>query len=170
MRPYRCQICGETYLGEIVPDRCPFCGAAGKHLLRAAEWVPYGKVQLSEESYKDCERALQLELDNMAFYRCAAGKSKNQILQAIFKRLSKQELEHAELICEMMGIELPEAPAVSCSDKDHDNMEEAHARENRAIHFYQEVANRAPEQRMQQVFRALMEIESEHLIVSNTYK
>lgn len=170
LKPYRCQICGETYLGEAIPDRCPYCAAAGKHLLPAAEWIPYGKVEMSEQSYQDCQEGLKLEQNNMAFYKCAAEKTNNKIMQAIFKRLAKQEGEHAEVFCEMMGIEEPPLPSVTCSESDHDNMEEAHKREDRAIQFYQDVANRAPEKRVQEVFLALTEIESEHLIISSIYR
>ncbi len=169
-RPNRCQICGETYLGTQKPDRCPFCGADQRHIVMATEWVDHGKVDLSEQSYKDCERSVELELDNMAFYKCAAAKTKDQIMESFFKRLSKHEGEHAELLAEMMGIEEPDPPEVSCSDDDRENMAEAHRREKRAILLYQAIANRAPEPRMQEVFRALTDIESEHLIVSSTYR
>ena len=39
MKPFRCQICGETYLGEEPADRCPYCGASGKNLLSPAEYL-----------------------------------------------------------------------------------------------------------------------------------
>jgi len=63
MNPYRCEICGETYLGLNPPERCPFCGSAGKLVLPAAEWLNYGKVEMCKQSYKDCKKALMLELD-----------------------------------------------------------------------------------------------------------
>ncbi|RQD77290.1 MAG: rubrerythrin [Candidatus Syntrophonatronum acetioxidans] len=168
--PYRCQICGETYLGQEVPDRCPFCGASFRHLVPAAEYIDYGTIELSPQSYEDCKEAVNLELNNAAFYKCAAEKAQTQITQSIFKRLSKQEMEHAELICKMMGMEEPPLPEVSCSDDDGENMMDAHKRETRAIKFYQEVANRAPEPRAQEVFRAISEIESEHLKISSVYR
>ncbi|MFO7941371.1 MAG: ferritin family protein [Bacillota bacterium] len=170
MQANRCQICGETYLGAEVPDRCPFCGAHRDHIKRASEWIDYGEIELSEQSKKDCEKALDLETNNKAFYACAASKAKDQITRAFFKRLSKQEGEHAELIAEMMGIEEPDDPDVDCSEDEAENMKEAHGRESRAIRFYQQVAGRAPEPRMQEVFRALTDIESEHLIVSSVYR
>lgn len=168
--PYRCQVCGETYLGEEIPDRCPFCGASFRHMVPAAEWIDYGKVEMSEQSYQDCQEALKLELDNAAFYKCAAGKAETQITQSIFKRLSKQEVEHAEVFCKMVGQEVPPLPEATCNGNDGDNMAEAHRRENRAIKFYQQAANRAPEARLQEVFRAISEIESEHLKISSVYR
>ena len=170
MNALRCQICGETYLGSETPDRCPFCGAHRDHIKRASEWIDYGEVDLSAQSREDCERSLDLEMNNMAFYKCAASKTKDQISQAFFKRLSKQEGEHAELLCEMMGIDEPDAPEVACSDDDAENFKEAHMRESRAIRLYQQIANRAPEARVREVFRALTDIESEHLVVSSIYR
>lgn len=171
MNPYRCKICGETYLGDGPPERCPFCGAAGHWMLRAAEWIPYGKIGMCEQSLQDCQRAIQLEASNAAFYKCAQKNAQTQITESIFKRLHKQELEHAELLAEMAGVPEPELPDESCAgDNDMQNMTDAHEREKRAIQFYLLAANRAPEKRVSEVFRALAEIESEHLKISNVYR
>lgn len=29
---YRCEACGEVYLGDVKPEECPFCGAKKLHL------------------------------------------------------------------------------------------------------------------------------------------
>ena len=169
MEPFRCQICGETYLGNERPDRCPYCGAAGKHLINAAEWIDHGKVEMSEQSYKYCEDAVKLELSNAAFYKCATQSAENQFTEAIFKRLQKQEAEHGELICEMMGIEVPELPQENCAPSDEENFKESHRREKRAMNYYLEIVKNAPEPRVKEVFKALAETESEHLQASNIY-
>ncbi|MHB9095783.1 MAG: rubredoxin-like domain-containing protein, partial [Eubacteriales bacterium] len=111
MHPFRCQVCGEVYLGAAPPDRCPFCGASGTEMKKAALWYDRGRVEMSEQSYQNCATALELELNNTAFYKCALAKASNQVSQAILKRLLKQELEHAELLARAMGIDLPEVPA-----------------------------------------------------------
>jgi rubrerythrin len=171
MDPYRCQICGETYLGETAPGRCPFCGAHGRWMVRAAEWIRYGKVELSEQTLKDCQDALQLEVGNAAFYKCAQKNAQSQVTEAIFKRLQKQELEHAELIAEMAGVPEPDLPDETCAgNNDAQNLADAHDREQRAVRFYLMVADRAPEKRAQEVFRALAEVETEHLKISNVYR
>lgn len=169
--PYRCQICGETYLGESPPGRCPFCGAHGRWMVRAAEWIRYGKVDMCEQSQKDCLDALQLETGNAAFYKCAQKNAETQVTEAIFKRLQKQELEHAELIAEMAGLPEPALPEENCAgNNDMENLAQAHGREQRAVRFYLQVAERAPEKRVQEVFRALAEVEMEHLKISNVYR
>ena len=170
MNPYRCEICGEPYLGPNPPERCPFCGSAGKLVLPAAEWLNYGKVEMCEQSYQDCKKALELELDNYAYYKCSVSKADNQVTEAIFKRLAEQELEHAEVFAEAMGIPLPEVPECKCCSKDDsNNYVKSNKHESRAINFYIEAANRAPEPRIKQIFRAISEVENQHLILTNMY-
>lgn len=170
IKPWRCQICGETYLGKESSDRCPFCGAEGENLKSAAHYLDYGVVEMSEQSRKDCMRALEFENDNMVFYQKCAEAADNQISKSIFKRLGKQEGEHAELLEDMMGIETEELPDPDIPDNDYERFEAANKHEKRAINFYLEVARRAPEPRVKQVFRALSDIETEHLTMTNIFK
>jgi len=170
MNPYRCEICGETYVGSVPAERCPFCGVAGKYLMPAAEWMKWGKIEMCEQSYKDCQEALELEMSNYAYYKCATDKAEGQVTETIFKRFMKQELEHAETFAKAMGIELPVMPVVDCPADDVTNMEESNKHENMAIKFYIESARRAPEPRIRQIFRAFAEVENEHLVTLNLYK
>ena len=170
MKPWRCQICGETYLGKTASDRCPYCGAPGNNLVSAAEYLDYGVVDMSEQSREDCLHALKLEVNNTAFYRKCADEAENQISKALFKRLGKHESEHAELLADMLGMEEEVLPEVSIPGNDPERFMEAHEHEQKAINFYLEVARQAPEERVRQVFRALSDIEMEHLRVSNIYK
>lgn len=173
MHPYRCQVCGETYLGDTPSDRCPFCGAAGTEMKKAAVWYDRGKVEMCENSRNNLKRALELEIRNVSFYKSASDKASNQISKAIFKRLSKQELEHAELICKALGIDLPTMPQIECQQSDSANFIEAHKYEDEAINFYLKAANEATaakEAEVAYIFRNLAEIETEHLILSNNYK
>ena len=169
MNPFTCLICGETYLGGETPDRCPFCGAHRMYLLPSSVHVDHGRVELSEQTRKDCQVALQLELKNQSFYRCAAENAENPVTEKIFKRLSKQEAEHAELLGEIMGIEETEPPREKCASGYVTSFKEANGRERHAANFYHQVAARAPEARVQEVFQAIAEIESEHLKLSNIY-
>mgnify|MGYP006306014139 CR=1 FL=1 len=170
IKPWRCQICGETYFGSEAADRCPFCGADGENLKSAAHYLDYGVVEMSEQSRKDCLHALELENDNMVFYQKCAEAAENQVSESIFKRLKKQEAEHAELLEDMLGIETDELPDPDIPDNDYDRFEEANKHEKRAIDFYLTAARRAPEPRVQQIFRALSDIETEHLTMANSFK
>lgn len=170
MKPYRCQICGETYLGREAADRCPYCGAPGHKLVSPAEYMEYGVIDISEESRQACLKAIELEVNNTAYYKKCASAAENQISKAIFKRLAKHEDEHAELLADMLGIEEEDLPEVSIPGNDRERFEEAHRHEKKAIDFYLELARNAPEPRVKEVFSALSDIELEHLNMSNIYK
>ncbi len=170
MRPFRCQICGETYMGSSHPDRCPFCGAAGQNLKAAAEWIDYDGLSVSAKSKELIEKALGLEIENAAFYKACANAAETQITVSIFKRLGKQELEHAEVFADLIGVEEPELILPEVSGSDEEKFVKAHHMEQEAIKFYLQAAKEAVEPRVQEVFRAISEIESEHMIVSNMYK
>ena len=170
MKPFRCQICGETYLGDFAPDRCPFCGVAGNYLLSAPEYINYGAVELSEQSKEFCVRAMEIEASNVAYYLAASGCAANPAIGAIFKRIAKHEAEHLDLISKMSGFPKPELPEEKCAESDAENMAAAHAREDRAVKLYTGYAREAPEGRMKEVFRALSDIEMEHYKLFNVYR
>lgn len=170
MRPFQCQLCGETYLGEEIPDRCPYCGAKGYIMVQPPLWIDYSEVQMGETSRENCRRAMKLEVSNRYFYQLCAQKAENQLHQAIFKRLAKHEKEHAELIAKMVGEEEPEVKAETAPAKDRDKFIESHRREGRAINFYLQASKEAQEERVAEVFRYLAEVESEHLQLSNIYQ
>lgn len=169
MKPIRCQVCGETYLGQEA-DRCPYCGAARKHLVHPAEWVDHGKLDMDKSDFEKCRTALGFEVSNTTFYRCCKNHSENIFNQAIFARLAKHELEHAELLAKMMGVDIPDFKEEHCPDNDKEKFEEAHLREHRAINYYLKAAKEAGHPRVKEVFQALSEIETEHLQISNVYK
>ncbi len=170
MKPFRCQICGETYLGEFAPDRCPFCGVAGNYLLSAPEYIDYGAVELSDQSREFCRMALEIEAGNVAFYRCSSKGADSPVVAVIFKRTAKHELEHLELIAKMAGLEQPPIPEEGCSESDIENVSNAHDREDRAVKLYTQFAREAPEGRMKEVFRALSDVEMEHYKQFNAYR
>ena len=91
IKVYRCRICGDPYIGSEAPMQCPFCGAPQKFFVEAQDWNPDEfNVQLTEISKKNLEAALQLELDNAAFYDCAknaADKAGDHYSLAKFKAL-----------------------------------------------------------------------------------
>ena len=170
MKPYRCQICGEVYLGELTPDRCPFCGVLGNYLHSAPEYITYGEVDLSQNSREFCRQAIELEANNVAYYRCAARSQDDPVRAAIFKRAAKHEAEHLELIAEMAGIEEEPHIEEECGDDTRENMESALKRENWAVKLYTRFARQAPEGRMREVFRALADVEMEHYKMFNLYR
>lgn len=170
MRPFQCQLCSETYLGEERPDRCPFCGAPGEIMASAPLWIDYGVIEMGDVSKENCRRAMKLEVSNKTFYQLCVKEAENQMNRAIFKRLSKHEAEHAELLAKMLGEDEPDPGEETAPKKDSEKFQESHGREGRAINFYLQAASEAQEARVAEVFRYLAEVESEHLRMSNNYQ
>lgn len=167
VRVFRCKICRDPYIGEEPPSRCPFCGALGCYLIPAEEWDASDFVfEISDVSKTNLKAALELEMNNTAFYQCAmdAAKAKgDEYAMAEFKALKKVENEHADAILKFLDIEKPQLKPVSCSEEFEENTQEGWERENRAIKAYAKFAGEAPELQMRQFFQALVEIETDHL-------
>jgi rubrerythrin len=163
----RCRICHEPYIGVEAPSRCPFCGAPKRYFIMASkwDWGPYN-IQIGDISKTNLERALKLELDNTAFYRCAmkvAQKTGDDYGYAKFKALMKVEKEHAEAICKALRIPEPEYDDIGCSDSFLENTKEGWEREDRAIKAYAKFSEEAPEPLLKEFFSVLVEIEKDHL-------
>lgn len=171
MRPFRCRLCGETYLGENAPDRCPYCGAAGKLVVPAAEWADLAGTPVDDPQTADlCRGALDLEVSNAAFYQKSRHQAELLVNGAIFARLSKQELEHAEVFTRLLRLPAPTLPEEGAPGPDAEKYDEAHRREHRALKYYQDAARRAKGENVREIFRILGEIELEHLRLSNIYR
>ena len=84
--------------------------------------------------------------------------------------MGKHEHEHAEVIADMLGIEEGDYPKVQIPDSDPERFAEAHEHEQEAINFYLSIAAKTQNARVREVFRALSDIEQEHLKLSNLYK
>lgn len=166
MKIFRCLICGDPYVGYEKPKNCPFCGAHEEFMVESQDWEDRNKgIELTEVSKKNLEKALEIEISNSAFYRCAAEKAEDKSVQAMFKALSKIEAEHASTICKILGIPKPDISKVEihCARNDLENLKESASRETRASSFYEKAASEATEPRVKEVFLALVEIEKDHL-------
>jgi rubrerythrin len=167
VRVFRCRICQDPYIGTEAPSRCPFCGASKEHLIYAEnwDWSQYD-IEISETSKANLERALKLELDNTAFYKCArdaAQSAQDDYGYAKFKALMKVEKEHAEVITKALKINVPDIEEIKCSANYHENTQEGWDREDRAIKAYAKFAEEAPEELLKMFFNILVEIETDHL-------
>ena len=92
---WRCEICGDPYIGDAAPANCPFCGAKQKFMKEFADAQVNFDVELSEKDRANAERALQVEVSNATFYFCAAEKVEELEGKKLFKILGKVEAEHA---------------------------------------------------------------------------
>jgi hypothetical protein len=129
------------------------------------DWGSYN-IEIGSVSKANLERALKLELDNTAFYRCAmqkAQEARDDYGYAKFKALMRVEKEHAEAICKALRIPEPELDEVECSIDFFENTREGWEREDRAIKAYAKFAEEAQEMMLKEFFSVLVEIEKDHL-------
>ena len=167
MQFFRCQICGDVFIGNAAPSNCPYCGGKAKYLVPVEQWTDENLTvtELSETSRKNLEKALQLEVDNTPFYRSASAKAGTMKLQGVFKGLAKVENEHASVIQKILKCEFPPpnpANSTATSD-DSENLRIAHEREIEASRFYAQSSVQATEARVKKVFLALSEVEADHI-------
>ena len=173
IKVFRCRICGDPYIGSVAPQQCPFCGAPQRFFIEAGDWNPDEfNVKFNETSQKNLEAALQLELDNAAFYDCAknaAEKAGDHYSLAKFKALMKVEREHASAISKFLKIPLKDLEKKMCNSDAKANTKEGWERENRAIKAYTKFRDQAKEPRLKEFFGALVEIETDHLELHAKY-
>jgi rubrerythrin len=163
---WRCEICGDPYIGENPPDNCPFCGAHKKYIKDAKESKVSFDVELNEKDKANVERALQVEVSNAAFYFCAAKKTDDKEGKLLFKALGKVELEHASVWRKILKLDsVPEGDEI-CHVNNRENLEESHITETRAIEFYKNAAAKSKNVRVKRIFESFIEVETDHLRLS----
>jgi len=112
------------------------------------------------------EHALKVEISNSAFYACAANQTNDPEGKILFKALGKIEAEHASIWRKILKLGSVAPGADACHTENVENLKESHTRETRAIDFYRKAAAEADHPRIRQLFDALVEIETDHLHLS----
>jgi len=163
---WRCIICGDSYIGENPPTNCPFCGAHQPFFKLAGEAVVTFDVPLTEKDRANAEHAIEVEVSNATFYACAAEKTDDAEGKLLFKALGKIEAEHAAIWRKVLRLSKAPAGNETCHVQNVNNLNESHERETRAIAFYQKAAEESDHDRLKQIFKALVEIETDHLHLS----
>lgn len=163
---WRCEICGDPYIGDEPPTNCPFCGAKSKYVKEFKNAKVNFDVELNEKDKANAERALQVEISNAAFYFCATGKVKEEEGQKLFKALGKVEAEHASVWKKILKLDEIPTGDDKCSEDYRADLEDSHARETRAINFYRQAAMESENDRVREIFRAFVEVETDHLHLS----
>ncbi|MEM0360126.1 MAG: ferritin family protein [Candidatus Diapherotrites archaeon] len=161
-----CEICGDPYIGYKNPTNCPFCGANGKHIKPFKKAKPEFNIELNEKDKTNAEHALQVETSNSTFYYCAAEKTPEPEAKKLFKALAKIETEHASIWKKILKLNETPKGTAECTTDYKQNLNESHARESRAIEFYKTAAKQSTHPRIKQIFKALVEVESDHLHLS----
>jgi rubrerythrin len=163
---WRCEICGDPYVGESPPNNCPFCGAHHEYIKETKDVKANFDVELSDKDRANAEHALQVEVSNSTFYFCAAQKTDDAEGKLLFKALGKIEAEHASIWKKILKLDSAPKGNDTCHIKNRENLEDSHTRETRAINFYREAAGTSDNQRVKEIFEALVDIETDHLNLS----
>jgi rubrerythrin len=162
---WRCRICAEPYIGYEPPGNCPFCGAHKEWIVPAEEWRYADDIELSPKSRKNMEEALKIEISNASFYLCVSRASNDPFIRGMFKALSKVETEHAHLHARILRVPKPviELDQRMCTALDKNSVKESLQRETDAAAHYGKFWGEAEEPRLKEVFKALVEIEGDHI-------
>jgi rubrerythrin len=163
---WRCEICGDPYVGNSPPDNCPFCGAHRKYIKEIKRAKVTFDVILGEKDRANVEHALQVEVSNAAFYFCAADETDDAEGKLLFKALGKVEAEHAAIWKKILKLKTIPSGQETCHVHNRENLEESHNRETRAIEFYRRAASESDNPRVKQIFKALVDVETDHLHLS----
>ena len=163
---WRCEICGDPYIGSAPPQNCPFCGAHLSYIKKVKQAVVSFDVTLSDKDRANAEHALQVEVSNATFYFCAAEKTNDDEGKLLFKALGKIEAEHAAIWRKILKLAKVPPGNETCHTENVKNLNESHERETRAIAFYKKAGGESDNSRVRQIFEALVEIETDHLHLS----
>ena len=166
VRLFRCTICGDAYIGASPPANCPFCGAHMEYIVEAKDAVVNFDVSLSVKDQAKAAHALKVEISNSAFYMCSANQTDDPEGKILFKALGQIEAEHASIWRKILKLGNISPGSDACHTQNVANLKESHERETRAIEFYRKSAAEADHPRIRRIFEALVEIETDHLRLS----
>ncbi|HMN19215.1 MAG TPA: ferritin family protein [Candidatus Moranbacteria bacterium] len=171
MKTWICEICGDAYIGEGRPTSCPFCGAREAFIKPGNEALPVVnlKEDLSAQAISNLKETLSLETKANAIYLCMAANAHTYEIKAMYKRLAKVELEHAVICTKLLGIEMPNIDAESCSAEDVENFKRTVELEDHAASLYHEFAKSSPETHVKKMFTALTQVEKDHIELIKNY-
>ena len=162
----RCEICGDPYVGEEPPANCPFCGAHREYIKEAKQAEVNFDLELSTKDIANAHHALNVEVSNSLFYFCAEKSTDDAEGRLLFKALGKIEKEHASIWRKILKLDKIPDGKENCHILNIDNLKDSHARETKAIAFYKKAAEESEHPRLKQIFTALVEIETDHLRLS----
>lgn len=167
MKIFVCQICNEVYIGESLPPSCPFCGVNRKYLAFPHVWTDKNNVVLSDKSRKNLLEALKLEESNTAFYSYAANNLKDKVVSNMFKGLYKVEREHASVFRKILKPTEAVTIKETYPEDEKSCIKESRRREESAVAFYNKALSEATEDRVKEVFEAIMNTEKDHLALDD---
>ncbi len=166
MTIFRCRICGEAYLLVHKSSNCPVCGAHERWLVTASSYGEPEIPELTEVSRKNLQFTYDLEINAARVYHCIRNKTRDEFILGMFKAISKVELEHAELVGKLIGrdpgCDIPFSDEL-CTEDRSESLDKTKLLETEAINHYTRFLREATEDRVIDIFQALIEVENDHL-------
>jgi len=159
-----CAVCNQLF--DEVPHKCPVCGADKSKFVEVKEKKDHSELKLSKQDIANAQKALEVEVSNSTFYFVAAKKSDQVWERRLFRALGEVEYEHAIIWQTILKLDQMPISKDDSSTSSLINLKESHAREEVAILFYGEAAVSSDNPRLKMLFKALVEIENDHLDMS----
>jgi len=165
MTVFRCRICTRSVLAAVQPSCCPACGAGQKWLPAATAYHPSAIPELAEKLRQDLLRLREALVDSSRFYRAAARVADDEEGRALLQALALVTGEQAGVVATMLGEAWPESAGETgdCSPVHRENLLEARQRTEQLLQLAQEVLDRAPDGRVQEVAAAFSGAGRDHL-------
>ena len=162
---FRCKLCSEVILAEHKSSNCPFCGAHDEYIVRSREWKDENNIgDLSKISKENLEKAMELELENAKFYRCAVSYAQNTENKSIFQSLTKIKTEHVFLISKILKKPKSDIGMQDiCFRLDSENIKNSLKLEEKTKEFYTKAYGQAVEPRVKEIFSGLLETGGDHI-------
>jgi rubrerythrin len=169
----RCLICGQVNGGIGSPRRCAFCGSPLCYVVPLAAWtdenLDLGRPAAAETDL--VREALQIEVDNAAFYYAAMRATGVPSYAGLFRYIWRVEREHQSLLHKLSLTRMPKSDpeALRLGEDDNENVELAWQKERSSAVFYLEAARSCDVPRLRRVFGALASVESDHLQLHESF-
>ena len=162
---FKCKLCSEVIFAEHKSSTCPLCGAHDDYIVRAQDLEEKNDIEnLSVASKKNLEKAMELELGNAKFYKCAMSYAQDAKNKSIFQSLAKIKMEHVFLISKILKKPRSDTNIQDiCFRLDDENVKNSLEREKIAKEFYMKAYNQSMEPRVKEIFFGLIEVEGDHI-------
>ena len=158
-----CKICGEPYLGQNVPDDCPFCGAPKEYIKSIDKYSKIWDTELTEVEEKNMKETLDLEVNATAYYKkVSESNEKYSKYNRLFKQLTRVEKEHAEIAAKFLGINLPEFTGEDPKESIKEDLKRTKELEENATKKYKEFLKTSENKFVKNFFHALIHAEQGH--------
>ena len=151
-------------------EYCPFCGAHKRYFCEKREEIyttDRDKLTLKELEFFD--HAAKLEIFNGDFYMEASRRAMKNENKLMFRELANIEYLHAKIHMKLGGIgKKPELKKIDYDRLKNDDefIKEANTRETHAVSFYDKGIANSEDKTVKEVFKALMEIEKDHILMT----